>query len=71
MHDELLGFGKHRDKTFKQTAEMAEYVEWALSIPKPKGRLEQFVAYLKAHNISAGAADVATAPQPPHRQPRH
>ena len=47
LHDEKLGFGKHRDKSFAEAAADADYVEWALSMDRPKGRLATFCNYIK------------------------
>ena len=67
LHDELLGFGKHRDKTFRQTAELDDIVKWALAIPKPKGRLEMFVTYLRQHHADKAAAVGAPGNDPQSR----
>eukprot|EP00966_Prymnesium_polylepis_P193923 4495078-Prymnesium_polylepis.1 len=56
MDDEVLGFGKHREKTFREAAAIPEYAQWALGIAKPKGRLETFVTYVNEHAPAVPAA---------------
>ena len=48
--NEPLGFSQHRSKSYKEAAALPEFVEWCLSVPKPKGKLENFVEYLKRSN---------------------
>ena len=67
LHDEKLGFGKHRDKSFAEAAAEADYVEWALSMDRPKGRLATFCNYIK-QTVAAPKVAVPT-PSPQHRLP--
>ncbi|KAL3905598.1 MAG: hypothetical protein SGPRY_010858, partial [Prymnesium sp.] len=60
--DQLLGFGKHRQKTFQQAAALPEFAEWALSILNPKGRLAEFVAFLQATSSTRPPATLDSLP---------
>ena len=74
LHDEKLGFGKHRDKSFAEAAAEADYVEWALSMDRPKGRLATFCSYIKqtvhaAPTVAAPSAEPVAAADSEDDQP--